>query len=44
MCDATSCIDAATVAAVIGSLMTAWILGFGLGKAVAWMRRIASVA
>lgn len=37
-------IDAATVASVFGVLMGAWGLGFGVGKAVAWTRKIADVA
>lgn len=44
MCTVASCIDAAAVATIVGACMTAWALGFGLGKAVAWTRRIASVA
>lgn len=37
-------IDAGTVSAIFGALIGAWMLGFGVGKAVAWIRNIASVA
>lgn len=32
------------VAIVVGLLMLCWISGYGMGQAVAWCRKIASVA
>lgn len=37
-------IDAAAVAQIFGALMGCWALGFGVGKSVAWTKKIASVA
>lgn len=31
------------VSEIVSSLMLCWILGFGMGKAVAWVRKIADV-
>lgn len=37
-------IDAASIAKVFTVLMGLWAMGFGIGKAVAWIRKIADVA
>lgn len=37
-------IDGIAVAAIFNTLMGCWALGFGIGKSVAWVRRIAGVA
>ena len=37
-------IDAAAIAQIFAVLMGSWGLGFGVGKAVAWVRKIAAVA
>lgn len=37
-------IDGLAVAAIFSTLMGCWALGFGIGKSVAWVRRIAGVA
>ena len=36
-------IDSVSVTQIISGLMLCWILGFGVGKAVAWTRKIADV-
>lgn len=37
-------IDAVMVAKVITSLATCWAIGFGMGNAVAWVRKLRDVA
>lgn len=37
-------IDAVAVAKIVSTLMGCWALGFGIGKAVAWVRHIQHVA
>lgn len=36
-------IDTVTIAQIIAALMGCWAMGFGIGKSVAWTRRIADV-
>jgi hypothetical protein len=36
-------IDAATVGQIVAALMGCWGLGFGIGKSVAWTRKIVDV-
>jgi hypothetical protein len=36
-------IDSATVAQIVAALMACWALGFGVGKSVAWTRKIVDV-
>lgn len=36
-------IDSVTVAQIVSGLMLCWITGFGVGKAVAWTRKIVDV-
>ncbi|WP_276514458.1 hypothetical protein [Comamonas aquatica] len=36
-------IDAPTIAKVIGSCMTVWVLGYGIGQSVAWVRKLRDV-
>jgi len=42
-CGASGCIDVAAVAAIFGGLMFCWISGFGVGHAVAWIRKLRDV-
>jgi hypothetical protein len=44
ICGVDGCIDTAAVAAIFGALMGFWALGYGVGCAVAWTRRIRDVA
>lgn len=37
-------IDAAAVAKIVATLMGCWASGFGVGKAVAWVRALSGVA
>lgn len=37
-------IDASAIGAIFAALMGCWALGFSVGKAVAWTRKIQSVA
>jgi hypothetical protein len=37
-------IDPVTIAKIFATLMGCWALGFGMGKAVAYVRAIANVA
>jgi hypothetical protein len=43
-CGVAACITAEASAAIFAAVMGCWALGFGVGKAVAWTRKIASVA
>lgn len=43
-CGATGCITAEAVGAIIAVLMGLWALGFGVGHAVAWTRKLRSAA
>jgi hypothetical protein len=36
-------IDAVAIAKIIATLFGMWALGFSMGKAVAWVRKIADV-
>ena len=36
-------IDTATVAQIVAALMACWAMGFGIGKSVAWVRKIVDV-
>lgn len=40
----TAMIDSTTVALIVASLMGCWASGFAIGKSVAYVRRIGSVA
>ena len=37
-------IDTIAISQIIATLMGCWALGFGVGKSVAWVRAIRSVA
>lgn len=37
-------IDAIAIAKIFATLMGCWALGYGIGKAVAWVRHIQNVA
>jgi hypothetical protein len=37
-------IDSQSVASIVATMMTCWALGFGVGKSVAWVRKIQDVA
>ena len=36
-------IDAATIGQIVAALMGCWAMGFGIGKSVAWVRKITDV-
>lgn len=39
-CTASTCLSAMAVAQIMGAAMGMWALGYGLGQAVAWTRKI----
>lgn len=42
-CGRQDMIDSATVAQIVATMMGCWALGFGIGKSVAWTRKIVDV-
>lgn len=44
MCTASTCLDAAAAAWMFGAPMLCWALGYGIGQAVQWTRRIRDAA
>lgn len=39
-CTAETCLTATAVVQIMGAAMGMWALGYGLGQAVAWTRKI----
>lgn len=44
VCTAASCLSTGAVAAIFGGCAGVWALGYGMGQAVQWTRRIVDAA